>query len=201
MSNDTPADSPVWPVPTEPSASAPIQDRGVPAAMPDAPSAQADAPTPARPVRPVGTAPSTGSAGQRTWTIFSQTRWDGSWEVPERMVVSVAFGEVVLDLREAHFTSWETEIEVLGLMGEVKIVVPHTHRVQCRGSAILGEFRAKEPGSPAPAAPDAPVVWVTGSMALGEVTVFRTDAAVGEGAFGIDGFKGWRARRLTRRAH
>lgn len=209
-SNDPPQDAPVWPVPAD--SSGPMPDSAsapMPASasgpMPDAPTTAAPSDAPAAipaagMARPAGTAPSVGSAGQRTWTVFSQTVWDGTWLVPQRLVVSVACGEVRLDLRQAQFTATETEIEVLGLMGEVKIVVPETHRVECRGSAILGEFRAKESGAPEPAAAEAPVLWVTGSMALGEVTVYRTDAAPGEGAFGVDGMRGWRHRRRLRGA-
>lgn len=193
-STDPPQDAPGWPVPAD--SSSPMPDARATAAPSDAP-----APIPAASIaRPTGTAPSVGSAGQRTWTVFSQTVWDGIWLVPQRLVVSVACGEVRLDLRQAQFAATETEIEVLGLMGEVKIVVPDTHRVECRGSAILGEFRARESGAPEPPAAEAPVLWVTGSMALGEVTVYRTDAAPGEGAFGIDGMRGWRHRRRLRGA-
>ena len=51
---------------------------------------------------------------------------------------------------------------------------------------------------PAPGA-GAPVVRVVGAMIMGQVRVFRTADAVGEGGYAIDGMAGWRAKRRRRK--
>ena len=63
------------------------------------------------------------SATDRVWTIVGSTKRRGDWVVPERLVLPVALGDVVIDLRQARFTAATTTIEVQGLMGDVKIIV------------------------------------------------------------------------------
>lgn len=136
---------------------------------------------------------------ERVWTIMGSTKRTGAWEVPARLVLSVAMGDVRIDLREARFAARNTEIEVRGLMGDVKIIAPDTMRVRVTGSPIMAEFRQREGGETAEPPPDAPQLLVTGSMAMGDVTVWRTGDPVGSGTFGVDGLAGIRQRRRERR--
>jgi hypothetical protein len=183
MTSDTPQDSQVWP-PTP----APAHGPG-PVSFPTAaPHTPQDA---------------TSAVGDRVWTILSNTKRRGDWVVPERLVLPVAMGDVYIDLRQARLTAQTTTIEVQGLMGEVKIVVPDTVRVECSGSAIMGEFHDVPSVSPAPSGLSGAVVRVVGAMIMGQVRVFRTAEPVGEAGYSIDGLAGWRAQRRrhrTRRA-
>jgi len=133
------------------------------------------------------------------WTILSSTKRVGPWRVPARLRLHVSVGDVRIDLREAELSAQVTSIEVRGLMGEVKVIVPEAYRVECTGSAVLGEFEHKDSGPTAPAAAGAPLVRVNGAVVMGEVTVYRTAAPVGVGAFSVDGMAGVRARRRLRR--
>jgi hypothetical protein len=47
--------------------------------------------------------------------------------------------------------------------------------------------------------PAAPLVRVIGGVLMGECTVYRTSARVGEGPFSVDGIAGWKARRHRKR--
>ncbi len=141
----------------------------------------------------------TGPEVSRVWTIVSSTKRRGEWVVPERLVLPVAVGDVYLDLRQARLTAPTTTIEIAGLMGEVKVIVPDTVRVECGGSAIMGEFHDVLSGSPAPSDPSAALVRVVGAMIMGQVRVFRTADPVGEAGYSIDGIAGWRAQRRRRR--
>ncbi len=177
-------DSPVWP----------------PAADPTSPAAAAQPPAPS-PVSqpPASLQDATQVAMEQVWTVLSSTKRQGTWRVPAHLLFTVGMGEVRLDLRGAELGSAVTTIEVRGIMGDVKIIVPDTMRVECTGSAVLGEFGQRESGPTAPAGPGAPLVRVIGAMVLGEVKVYRTAAVIGEGAFAIDGLPGMRARRRARR--
>ena len=200
MTNAAPQDASSWPTPDNPqytwpsatgSATGGSSLRAVPPAdaVAAAPAAQPSA------VRPV----SYGTGSDHCWTIMSETRRVGLWQVPTRFSASVLMGSVRIDLREAELTGPVTTIEVRGLMGEAKIIVPQTCRVECLGSPIMGEFTLKEHGSTDYLPADAPLVRVTGSIVMGSVEVFRTGAAVGEGSYAVDGFTGWNNRRAQRR--
>lgn len=184
MSTDTPQDSPVWP--PQPSSPAPA---------PQPSSAHQPAAWSAGPQEAVQQA-----EPQRIWTVLSETKRRGAWQVPERLVLPVVMGDVLVDLREATLTAPVTTLEVQGLMGEVKIVVPDGVRVECTGSPIMGEFEERSDAGLAQPTPGAPLVRVVGAMIMGQVRVFRTAAAVGTGAYAIDGMTGWKHRRRQRRS-
>lgn len=185
MTSHSPQDSPTWPP-------APIP------AQPTSPGHPSGAAYPGVP-QPYGPQDASRNVVDRVWTVMSNTKRRGDWVVPERIVLPVALGDVYVDLREARLTAPITTIEVQGLMGEVKIVVPESVRVECSGSAIVGEFHdVPSEQLPAPGA-GAPVVRVVGAMIMGQVRVFRTADAVGEGGYAIDGMAGWRAKRRRRK--
>lgn len=196
MTIDGPQDSPSWP---------PTPSRPPTPSWPPTPSASppaATGPAPAHPAFPAGGYPQdapSDAGSERIWTIMSETKRRGDWRIPSRLVLPVALGDVYLDLREAQLTAPTTIIEVQGLMGEVKVVVPDSVRVECSGSAIMGEFGDLEAGTAGPPPPTAPVVRVVGAMIMGQVRVFRTSAPVGTGPFAIDGMAGWKHERRARR--
>lgn len=171
---------------------APYELRSEPAAAPTAGDPQ--------PVAPAGGTPTS------LWSVLGEVKRTGKWEVPERLSVHLALGETRLDLRDAILTAPVTTIDILGTLGEVKVIVPDSWRIECSGSGVLGTYQVKDVDAAVPPAPDAPLLRFSGAILLGEVTIYRTHAAAGTGAFSIDGLAGvraWReqARQRRRRRH
>jgi Cell wall-active antibiotics response 4TMS YvqF/Domain of unknown function (DUF1707) len=87
--------------------------------------------------------------GRRLVTgIFGREQRDGRWVVPDRLAVSLVFGEVVLDLREAVLQSNRVQIIATALGGTLRLIVPQDVAVQVTGTTLLGR-RASSGGSPA----------------------------------------------------
>jgi hypothetical protein len=137
----------------------------------------------------------TGTAPTTLWSVLGEVKRTGKWDVPERLTVHLALGETRLDLRDATLTAPVTTIDILGTLGEVKVIVPDSWRIECSGSGVLGSYQVKDVDAAVPPAPDAPLLRFTGAILLGEVTIYRTHAAAGTGAFSIDGLEGLRNRR------
>ncbi len=93
----------------------------------------------------------------------------GRWLVPRRLQALAVMGGVEIDLRDADFSSGETVIWALAVMGGVGIVVPPGVRLEVDGLAVMGAFTDQE-GLPAVAHDDAPVVRVRGFALMGGVT-------------------------------
>ncbi len=137
---------------------------------------------------------------QQLWAVLGESTRRGHWQVPAHLMVTAILGESRLDLREAQLTAAETTIEVRGLLAEVRIIVPDGYRVECAGSAILGEFDERDSAPTRPAPAGAPLIRVTGAAVLSEVRAYRTAAPVGQGRFAVDGMTGLRHRlRRVRR--
>jgi Domain of unknown function (DUF1707) len=128
----------------------------------------ADLVTPAaQPIRMDGRRPVT--------ALFGRDRRDGRWVVPERLAVTVAFGEVVLDMREALLQSHRTVLFATMVGGTLQLIVPDGVTVEPTGSGVLSRAsgpmaaRAGEPdaaGAGGHAIPEAPVIEVR-TLALG----------------------------------
>ena len=144
-------------------------------------------------------APPASSTPTTLWSVLGEVKRTGKWDVPERLSVHLALGETRLDLREAVLTAPVTTIDILGTLGEVKVIVPDSWRIECSGSGVLGTYQVKDVDAAVPPAPDAPLLRFSGAILLGEVTIFRTHAAAGTGAFSIDGLVGVRNRRQQAR--
>lgn len=185
MTSQPPQDSPTWPPPSSSQGSDPA------APLPPA--------RPTYPATPTTVGPQDTIGVDRIWTVLSSTKRRGDWVVPARLVLPVALGDVVVDLREARLSASTTTVEVQGLMGDVKVIVPDAVRVECSGSAIMGEFTDVPSEASVAPGPGAPVVRVVGAMIMGQVRVFRTADPVGGGRYAIDGMAGWRAQRRRRK--
>jgi hypothetical protein len=109
--------------------------------------------------------------------IFHKEVRGGDWTVPQFLRVFVLGGQSVLDLRFARFHPGITEIEVLSIMGETKITLPHGLHVESFGSAALGQFSLKHTSDGVPQ-PDAPIVRVRGQAVMGTVLVRVVDPDV-----------------------
>jgi cell wall-active antibiotic response 4TMS protein YvqF/uncharacterized protein DUF1707 len=123
---------------------------------------------------------------RRTLALMSEVKKVGEWIPARRNVVHAIMGSAELDLREALLSQGEIEIVATAIMGEVKIIVPPGLRVECDGTAIMGEF--KELHSAVGEDPTAPLVRIHGMALMGSVTV--TTRLPGESALAA-----WRRRK------
>jgi hypothetical protein len=94
--------------------------------------------------------------------IFARERRAGRWVVPDNLVVTAIFGEVVLDMREALLQSLRVTIYATVVGGRLDLIVPDGVAVVMTGTAILARRR----GGPLPARPGVPVIEVR-ALALG----------------------------------
>jgi len=62
--------------------------------------------------------------GQPVTALFTTTGRRGRWVVPGTMTCVAAFGEVVLDLREAILQDRHVVLTVYALFGKVRLIVP-----------------------------------------------------------------------------
>jgi Domain of unknown function (DUF1707)/Cell wall-active antibiotics response 4TMS YvqF len=102
--------------------------------------------------------------------IFGRERRDGRWVVPERLGVTVVFGEVVLDLREAVLQSRRSTVLATVVGGTLQLIVPDGVAVEMTGSAVLSR---KSQVNAAPARPDMPVIEVRTLALGGRVRIVR----------------------------
>ena len=98
----------------------------------------------------------------------------GRWELPRVTRVASFMGQVNLDLTQVALAPGVSSIEIFCVLGEVKIVVPHTIRVVCEGNPIMGEFEIKTSAGSL-ASPDAPLVRISGAAVAGSVHVRVVD--------------------------
>lgn len=115
--------------------------------------------------------------------FFSRDRRDGRWVVPDRLMVTVVAGEVVLDMREALLQSHRTTLLATILGGTLQLIVPDTVTVETTGTAVLtrasGPLAARAAGPGAaeaggtPIAAEGPVIEVRVLALAGRLKVIR----------------------------
>jgi len=101
-------------------------------------------------------------------TVFGDVRRSGTWTVPEHSSWKTCFGDVVLDLREAHVTAAVMNIEARTIFGDVQMLVPEGVAVDVLSKTVFGSVR-QEAGEVAPAG--APRVILVGGTVFGDVRV------------------------------
>ncbi|WP_028649213.1 DUF1707 domain-containing protein [Nocardiopsis sp. CNT312] len=101
--------------------------------------------------------------------VFGGCERKGRWLVEPRTNISVLFGGVDLDLREAVLSQNEVTVQLAVILGGVEITVPEGVRVINNTSAILGG--AEIHGADRVTDPNAPVIRLTGTCMLGGVEV------------------------------
>jgi len=89
--------------------------------------------------------------------IFTREHRSGRWVVPENLVVTAVFGEVVLDLREAMLQSLHVTIYATVIGGRLDLIVPDGVAVVLTGTAVL---TSKRGGNPPPERPGVPAIEV-----------------------------------------
>ena len=149
----------------------------------------ADLVTPAaQPIRMDGRRPVT--------ALFGRDRRDGRWVVPERLAVTVAFGEVVLDMREAVLQSHRTVVFATMFGGTLQLIVPDAVTVEPTGNGVLsrasGPMAARVGGPDSardfgPAIPEAPVIEVRTLALGGRLKVIRPRRSRWRGLLGRRG--------------
>ena len=95
----------------------------------------------------------------------------GAWTVPEYFDVSVHFGNIELDFREATLGPGTTTIHVHCRMGNVELIVPEDMQVELNVTPFAGnvcEHRAR----PADGDPNKPRLRIIGSVKAGNCEVF-----------------------------
>jgi hypothetical protein len=108
------------------------------------------------------------NGGEPVAALFTTTDRRGRWVVPAAMTCYAAFGEVVLDLREAILQERHVVITVYALFGKVRIIVPPGVEVVMNGTDILGRQRGGT-AKRVPTSSEVPVIEVRGYVAASEV--------------------------------
>jgi hypothetical protein len=121
-------------------------------------------------------------------SVMSAASRNGEWVLPRLFRVVAVMAEVELDLSHVQLGAGVSDIEIVGVMSNVTIIVPHNLRVQCEGHPVMGEFRLKSKVASAALA-DAPLVRVRGTAFMAGVTVKVVDPLAPD----------WRERRRLRR--
>jgi hypothetical protein len=109
----------------------------------------------------------------RSQAILGDQRREGPWVVPRHYTATAVMGSVLLDLREASFEQAEVTISCTVFMGDVKIRVGPDVNVVDQVSTILAETKQRSSRDLPPPPPGGPVLRVTGTAVLGDVTVER----------------------------
>jgi hypothetical protein len=115
--------------------------------------------------------------------VLSGAARTGSWAAPPAMHVIAILGGVELDFREAVLPGREVTISAVCVLGGLQITVPPEMRVVDSGIAIMGGWEIPANSDEA-AAPDAPVLRLSGAAVMGGVEVRRRPRA-GPGRRGI----------------
>ena len=106
--------------------------------------------------------------GQPVAALFNTASRGGRWVVPHAMTCVAAFGEVVLDLREALLQDRHVVVTVYALFGRVRLVVPAGVEVVMNGTEVLGRQRGGT-ARRVPTSSETPVIEVRGYAVVSEV--------------------------------
>jgi hypothetical protein len=109
---------------------------------------------------------------RRLVAVFGGISRKGRWHPEPLTRILTVFGGAELDLREAVLPGREITIDAVAVCGGVTITVPPEMRVIDTGNAIMGG-REIAGDSAESAAPDAPVLRITGTCVCGGVEVKR----------------------------
>jgi hypothetical protein len=94
----------------------------------------------------------------------------GRWNVPNKLTTFTFWGNGVVDLRYADFTSTEVDIHAISIMGAQQILLPPEVNVEIRGHGVMGGFDHTVLGQ---GTPGAPKVNIRGFSLWGGVSIKR----------------------------
>ncbi|UXA05928.1 DUF1707 domain-containing protein [Mycobacterium sp. SMC-2] len=77
----------------------------------------------------------------------------GRWNVPKKLTTFTLWGNGVVDLRYADFTSTEVDIHAMSIMGMTNILLPPEVNVEIHGRGVMGNFDRSVLGQGTPGAP------------------------------------------------
>ncbi len=106
-------------------------------------------------------------AKRRFRSLFGSLKRRGAMVVPGELQVTSVFGSMVLDLREACFTTATTEMRVRVVCGNLEIIVPPGLAVDCEGSTVFANVESRAHS----AAGDRPLLRIRGPVVFGNVEV------------------------------
>ena len=106
----------------------------------------------------------------RIVSFMGQTRRRGAWQPPRELRVVSIMSETTLDFTEALLAPGVTEVELTGLMTQIKVIVPPGVRVVTQPTAFMAEVN-DDAHDPPPVGSGAPVVRITGFVMMAEVKV------------------------------
>jgi hypothetical protein len=122
---------------------------------------------------PADPVPASGPRHATSVAVMSEIRRRGAWVVEDTQTAFALMGTVVLDLREARFTSREVVVNAGAVMGEVRIIVDAGTTVSVEGVGVMGEFGEQRPQVPHDPIAGGPTVRVRGLALMGSVHVRR----------------------------
>jgi predicted membrane protein len=70
-------------------------------------------------------------------------------KVSKKEEYTAIFGNSVIDLREAEFENGEFKLEVNGIFGSVKILLPQNAQIQIKSSSVFGSVKTPDGGQTA----------------------------------------------------
>ncbi|OBG75486.1 hypothetical protein A5714_24285 [Mycobacterium sp. E2462] len=94
----------------------------------------------------------------------------GRWNVPKKLTTFALWGNGVVDLRYADFTSTEVDIHAMSIMGATRILLPPEVNVEIDGRGVMGNFDRSVLGQ---GTPGAPTVRIHGFSLWGGVGIIR----------------------------
>jgi uncharacterized protein DUF1707/cell wall-active antibiotic response 4TMS protein YvqF len=163
-----------------------LRDLPVPAGPPAPAPAGPPAPAPAGPPAPApggaagpaagsertgpGEPPASAAPALRSAAVFGDLKRSGVWRVPVLSRWASVFGDVKLDLREAHVPGGPVEVEAATVFGDVELLVPEGVVVDVRARVFFGDVR-QDAGGDAP--PGAPRIVLTGWSVFGDVRILE----------------------------
>jgi hypothetical protein len=106
----------------------------------------------------------------RIFSFMGQTRRRGVWQPPKLLTLISIMSETTLDFTQAMLSPGVTEVEVKGLMTQIKVIVPPGVRVVTQPSAFMAEV-SDDPHDPPPVGSGAPVIRITGFVMMAELKV------------------------------
>ena len=101
--------------------------------------------------------------------VIGDVKRTGRWRLAERSVAVLGIGDMTLDLRGAEIEDPEPTITVVGLIGDVTVLVPEGVGVEIGGVVVIGDRKDDAPA--APPRPGAPLVHLRVFALIADVRV------------------------------
>ena len=103
-----------------------------------------------------------------SFKLLGDTEISGWLAVDGDITVVSIIGDVLIDLSTADLPAEGITVTVVGLIGDLKVILPDGVRVQAQGSSLLGDTKKR---LSAPLA-NRPTVRIKGLLAIGDVAVY-----------------------------